>query len=332
MLHEPKSITIMAQLKFTPEEVQEVLKRIMSLEQYDKAVQDQKLVSTLAAGFQTPLLEFTSKAKKEIVDLVQKYKTEGKEISIDNLMQELEHSRMEEEKERQRIGNVLSALEAGEDPTTYQAKIRLKLGNVDASGRQAIVPDFSFPRKELFVSSTMKIGDYTVTLTDAQVESLKTAGRLDSVVEGVAQDGKKASFFVAKDADLNQLRFLNAENVKMPKYVYGIELSEEKGNALKAGKIIDLDIKAKNEVKTVKAYFDPVDYKLKFLSDKEGQVYRTAQAQAHLNQLNQEQGQKAKAKVKRTLSKTTQEAIQKAQEGAKKHEQSKAKTNTQKMA
>lgn len=318
----------MAKQKFTQEEVQEVLKRVMSPEQYNKTVQDEKLMEALATGYQTPLLEFTSKAKKEIVELVQRFRTEGKEISIDSLMQELEHAQLEVEKERQRIGNVLSALAAGEDPTTYQAKIRLKLGNADASGRQAIVPDFSFPRKELFVAPTMKIGDYTVTLTDAQVESLKTVGRLDSVVEGVTQNGQKASFFVAKDADLNQLRFLNAENVKMPKYVYGIEVPEEKANALKAGKMIDLDIKAKNEVKTVKAYFDPVDYKLKFLSEKEGQVYRTAQAQSHLNKLNQ--GKTAKAK--RTLSKTTQAAIQKMQETNKTQETTKAKTNTQKLA
>lgn len=317
----------MAKQKFTQEEVQEVLKRVMSSEQYNKTVQDEKLMEALATGYQTPLLEFTSKAKKEIVELVQRFRTEGKEISIDSLMQELEHSQLEVEKERQRIGNVLSALAAGEDPTTYQAKIRLKLGNADASGRQAIVPDFSFPRKELFVASSMKIGDYTVTLTDAQVESLKTVGRLDSVVEGVTQNGQKASFFVAKDADLNQLRFLNAENVKMPKYVYGIELPEEKANALKAGKMIDLDIKAKNEIKTVKAYFDPVDYKLKFISEKEGQVYRTAQAQSHLNKLNQGKA----AKAKRTLSKTTQAAIQKMQETNKTQEKTKAKTNTQKL-
>lgn len=284
-------------IKFSPEEVESVLKKLTNEEQFKRYQQDKELIMNLCNGYQSPLLEFTSKAKADLVQLIIDRKERQQPVDVNALMEgrKVPEGRTEED-ERGRIERVISALDAGEDPTKYKAKMRVKLSDSDLAGRQAITPDMSFPRRELVVASEIKLGDVAIKLNDDQIGELKTKGRLNEVVEGVDSNGEVHKFFVAKDQDLNTLRFLDQKKVVLPKYVYGVELKDGPQTEMKDGKIAEFEIKAKGEVKTVQGYFDPVTYKIKFLQDTKDQVLRTAETQAQINQMNQET----------TLQKTTQ--------------------------
>lgn len=291
-------------IKFTPDEVKDLLRKLMSDDQFEKCTQNTELIMTLANGYQSPLLDFTSRAKSEIVQLIQSRQEKQLPIDVDALMAERGEVK-EPIKEKERIENVLSTLEAGEDPTKYKAKIRIKLSDPDVAGRQSILADMSFPRRELFVAETMKVGDYTVRLDAQQVEDLKTIGRLNHVVDGIDVNGVVRQFFVAKDPELNQLRFLDKEKVSLPPYVYGLKLPEETRQSLLQGKITNMEIKAKGDVKSVQAYFDPVTYKIKFVPESKDRVLRTEQSQAQINQINK---QNTSVKEKRQPSKSLQNA------------------------
>lgn len=291
-------------IKFTPEEVKDLLRKFMNDEQYEKAAQDKELIMALCSGYQSPLLEFTSSAKLEIVQLILARKEQQLPIDPDSLLAargEVNDS----VKEKERIANVLTALEAGENPAVYKAKIRIKLGEPDVAGRQVVLADMSFPRRELFVAETMTVGDYTIRLDARQVDSLKTTGRLNEVIDGVDDNGVVRQFFVAKDADLNQLRFLDKEKVSIAPYLYGIKLSKEVRESLLQGKITDMEIKAHGEIKAVQAYFDPVSYRIKFVPEHKEQVLRTDQSQAQIDRMNQKT---TAVKEKRKPSKTLQSA------------------------
>lgn len=283
-------------IKFSETEIESVLRKYTNENQFQEYIKNPELMKALASGYRSPLLEFTSSVNVALVDYIENRKEQNLPMDIASVMEG------RDPEDADRLKRVLLALEAGEDPSKYTAKIRLKLGDPDAAGQRPILGELAFPRKELTIVPEIKLGNTTLSFTDSQISELKTTGRLNSLVDGADSNGELQRFFVSVDKDLKTLRFLHQDKVSLPKYIYGISLDDSARSQMMEGRIADIQIKAKGEVKTVKAYFDPADYKLKFVSETPGQILRTDESQAQIEQVNREAKEaKQKTKTSKTL-------------------------------
>lgn len=295
------------EMKFTPEEVTTVLRGYTDDAQLETCTKDEQLMGTLCAGYQSEkLIGFTSKANQDVMNAIEHDKAMYPDTpqTAEYISDIMEISSTDVDS-RKRVERVMAALEAGEDPSKYTAKIKMEFSRPNAAGEKYIQANMSFPRKELKFKQEIELGngDVKLTITDEQAAELHSIGRMNSLVDGVDMNtGELRPFFVAVDKDLKTLKFREASKVKIQPFVYSVELLDKAKIAeLKQGKVVMIDIKSKGVPKTVPMYFDPVTSKLQGVKlPNENQQVRTAESQSQIESVNQAAAErKAAAKAEK---------------------------------